>query len=101
MNVLAAAGRPILAPVQARGLLDTGTDVTCIASWVLGQLGIPVATRTSTHTAAGPVQVNLYHVSLSIADSSRPGSPTFANANLIAMELAFVLPDVDVLIGRD
>jgi hypothetical protein len=92
-------GRPISPPVQARGLLDTGSDVTAVASWLLQ--GLPVATVTTTHTVAGLVKVNLYEVSLGITDPGQPGSPWLTEADLLVMELAAVLPNVDVLIGLD
>jgi hypothetical protein len=98
-KVLYGAGRPISPPVQARGLLDTGSDVTAVASWLLQ--GLPVTTVTTTHTAAGLVKVNLYEVSLGITDPVQPASPWLTEPDLLAMELAAVLPDVDVLIGLD
>src|SRR5439155_14956447 len=63
---LHGAGQPIPPPVQARGLLDTCSDVTALASWVLRQLGVPPTTTATTHTAGGVVAVQLFEVSLSI-----------------------------------
>jgi hypothetical protein len=94
------AGQPIPPPVQARGLLDTGSDVTAVLSWVLQRLSIPPATTTSTYTAGGSVTVNLYEVSLSITDPSRP-APLLTFGSLLVSELAAVLPDADVLVGLD
>jgi hypothetical protein len=100
-TALYGAGRPISPPVQARGLLDTGSDITAVASWLLQRLAVPVATVTATHTVAGPVKVNLYEVSLGINDPSQPGNPWLTEPDLLVMELATVLPDVDVLVGLD
>ena len=97
-----AAGLPIPAPVQATGLIDTGTDVTVVASWILRRLAVPLASTTSTHTAAGPVSVKLYSVSLGITDPAQPaGSPWLTRSGLPVMEAPAVLPDADVLIGLD
>lgn len=100
-TALAAGGQPVAAPVQARGLVDTGSDVSVVASWVLQALGIPPATVTKTTTASGQVQVRLYEVSLSITDPGQAGSPWLTLPDLVVMELPTSLPDVDVLIGLD
>ena len=98
---LLTAGRKIPAPVQVRGLLDTGSDVTVVASWVLQQLAIPAVTTSSTQTVSGPVTVRLYEISLSITAPGQPGAPMLIEPDLLAMELATVLQDTDVLIGLD
>jgi hypothetical protein len=99
---LIAAGTQVPPPVGARGLLDTGTDVTAVAPWILQQLALPVTTVTSTHTAAGRVQVQLYRVSLGITDPNQPpGAPWLTEPDLLVTELPTVLPDTDVLIGLD
>jgi predicted aspartyl protease len=98
---LVAAGQPIPPPVQARALVDTGSNVTAVAPWVLHQLAVPAATKTSTHTAGGLVKVKLYKVSVSITDPGRPGSPMLTEPDLLVMELTTALPDTDVLIGLD
>ena len=54
---LLAAGRPIPPPVQARGLLDTCSDLTAVAAWVLQRLSISPATTATSYTTAGPVAV--------------------------------------------
>src|SRR5262245_4912373 len=99
---LVAAGQQPPAPVQARGLLDTGSDTTAVAAWILQRLARSVATTTSTHTAGGVVNVNLYRVSLGITDPGQPtGAPWLTEPDLLVMELATTLPDTDVLIGLD
>ena len=99
---LLAAGLPIPVPVQARGLIDTGSDVTVVASPILRQLGVPPAAAASTHTAAGQVRVDLYSVSLSVTDPAQPpGSPWLMLPTLLVMEALATLPDADVLIGLD
>ncbi len=100
-SALVASGQPITPPVQARGLLDTGSDVTVVASSLLKRLAIPIATVTATHTVAGQVKVNLFEISLAITEPAQPGSPWLTEPDLLIMELTTVLPDVDVLIGLD
>jgi hypothetical protein len=99
---LRAAGEPVPRPVGARGLLDTASDLTAVASWILQQLAVPVATMSSTRTAGGPVNVRLYRVSLGSTDPTQPpGSPWLTCPDLLVTELATLLPDTDVLIGLD
>jgi hypothetical protein len=99
---LLAAKEPVPRPVGAQGLLDTAANPTAVAPWILQQLAVPVATTTSTHTAAGPVIVNLYRVSLGITDPTQPPeSPWLTFSDLLVTELATVLPDADVLVGLD
>jgi hypothetical protein len=98
---LHAAGRPIPAPVLARGLLDTCTDMTAIAARILQQLGMPSAGTTSTLTAAGPSSVRLFEVSFSITGSVQGGGLLLTEPALLVSELTTVLPDADVLIGLD
>lgn len=98
---LHAAQMPIAPPIQARGLLDTGSNVTAIASWIVQQLALRPATTTVSHTAGGPIKVDLIEVSLSITDQSVPGSPWLTQPDLLAMELKSAPPDADVLIGLD
>jgi hypothetical protein len=100
-SALFAARRQIAPPVQATGLLDTASDVTAVAPWVLHQLAVPQAMMTSTHTASGQVKVSLFEVSLSILDPSVASSPWLTQSDLLVMELPSVLPNMDVLIGMD
>jgi len=101
MQHLRAAGQAIPPPVKACGLLDTGTNVTSVAAWVLHRLAVAINTSSSTHTAGGKVAVDLYEVGLTITDPGLLGSPWLTQPDVLVMELPVVLPDVDVLIGLD
>jgi hypothetical protein len=82
--------------------LDTGTDVTAVASSILRQLPLSAPASRITHTASGRVNVNVYRVSLGITDPTQPaGSPWLTHSDLLVTELTTVLPDADVLIGLD
>ncbi len=98
---LHAAGLPIPPPVAARGEVDTGSNVTAVASWVLQRLALVRKGQTAIQTTAGLIRVNLYDVSLSITDPSRPGAPMLTRPTLLVSELTTVLPDADVLVGLD
>lgn len=100
-TALMAAGRPPVPPVQVRGLLDTASDATAIAPWILKRLAISVSSTASTHTAAGSVDVNVYNVSLGITDPTQSVLHWLTVANLLVTDLPTVLPDTDVLIGLD
>jgi hypothetical protein len=98
---LHVAGRPIPKPSRGRGVIDTGSNVTCVNLPILQGLGIPVKHRSTTQGIAGPVAVNLYEVSLSLTDFGIPGAPLLVEPTLLVMELPAALPNVDVLIGLD
>jgi hypothetical protein len=98
---LLSAGQPIPAPVQAQGLVDTGTDATAVAAGLLQRLALSPVRSTTSHTTGGPVRVRLFKVSLSITDPGQPSAPWFTEPDLLVMELPTVLPDADVLIGLD
>ncbi len=75
--------------------------MTAVAPWVLQQLGIVAATTTATHTAAGPVTVNVYSVSLGITDPRQTVRPWLTVSTIHVTELAATLRDADVLVGLD
>jgi hypothetical protein len=100
-KALQAAQQSIPAPLQARGVLDTASTVSAVASWVLRQLAIPSAATGVTQTAAALVPVKLYEISLSITKLGQPGAAMLTVPDLIGSELATALPDVDVLVGLD
>ncbi len=101
MAALYAAGKPIPNPVWVRGLVDSGTDITCVAPRVMHQLGLVIAGSTSTQTAGGSVNVNLFDVSLTITDPAKPSTHTLVREHLVIMELLHALPTFEALIGMD
>jgi hypothetical protein len=96
-----AAGRPIAPPIRLRGLVDTCSDMTAVAPWVFQQLAVAPASTATTHTAAGPVVVRVYEVSLSIDDPGQSGQFLLTQPDMVVLELSAALPDADVLIGLD
>jgi hypothetical protein len=101
MAVLLSAGQQIPAPLSVRGFLDTGSDVTCVASWVLRQLGLSMVQSRSTQTISGPANVDLFEVSLTISGPAGKAGPILVREQLIIMELPQDPSDLDVLVGRD
>jgi hypothetical protein len=95
-----ARNQPVPASIPARGLIDTGTDVTAVAPAVLSQLGIPPHSKTTTQGIGGSLPVTLYEVTLFVLDASQPHLPWLVESDLLVMELPAALP-VDVLIGLD
>jgi hypothetical protein len=55
----------------------------------------------TTTTAAGPMNVDLYKVSLSVTNAAMPGGPLLSVPDLMVMEIATTLPTAEVLIGFD
>lgn len=99
--MLLAAGQYVPPPQPARGLLDTGTDVTAFAGGILQALGVAPTTTATTTTASGQVRVRLFEVSLSITDPTHSPPAWLTVPHLLVMELPGNLPDVEVLIGLD
>ncbi len=97
------AGTPIPPPLLVRAVIDTGSDVTCVASRVRAIFGLRRLRRASTTTtAAGQVRVNLYRVSLSISATIGAAPRMLIRQSLIVMELTTPLPgNIEVLVGRD
>ena len=98
-TTLHAAGQPIPPPILVRGLVDTGSNATSVATWILKRLGVGSGVIGSTQTAGGIVQASIHHVSIGILDPNQPGSPSFSLPTVLISELPFFLPDADVLVG--
>lgn len=98
MHKLQAAATPIPRPVAASALVDTGTDMTCIDSALLQQIGATKTGSGSTQTVSGQQAIQLFRVSLSIP-SHHAGM--FVIPSLRVMELPVSIPKVDVLFGMD
>ena len=95
------AGQAVPAPLMLQGVIDTGSDVTAVPSFVLQKLGISSAQKKKTQTASGSVSVNMVEISLSIVGPNQAVNPMFSDPALLAMELPQPIPDVDVIVGLD
>jgi len=96
-----AAGLSPPAPIWANGVIDTGSSITAITYDVIRRLGTPPAGQTRTQTAAGPIPVRLFRVSLSIPPAGNRPGPMLTRDDLLVMELNDPPQDVEVLIGLD
>lgn len=63
------------APVQGRGLIDTGSDITAVSLPILQQLGVPSVLQTTTQGIGGSVAVNLYRDKKGDASLFKQASP--------------------------
>jgi hypothetical protein len=95
-----AANLPAPQFAVARGILDTGSDISGVAPAIIQQLALVSYAQTQTQGVGGSVAVDLFRVSLSIGDAARPRLPRFVIPDLTVMELP---PGTtfDVLIGMD
>jgi hypothetical protein len=96
-----AAGQPLPRPVWTTGVVDTGSNVTCVSPAVLRQLGLASTAQSTSHTAAGQAVVNLFEVSLSIPPLANVQGPMLTRKDLLVMETPCLIPGVEVLIGLD
>jgi hypothetical protein len=96
---LLQAGKPIPPPVQARSLLDCGSDIIAIAPQVIQKLGLVSFVPAISQTAAGSARVNLYRLSLTISGAAGRAGPVLVLTNLLASELTAPLPNLEALIG--
>ncbi len=95
---LVSTGKPVLPPVRATAILDSGSNVTCVAGTVLQQLGLSSIQSATTQTVAGSHPVRLFQVSLSVLG---PAGLMFTLEDLTVIELVSPNEDADVLLGRD
>jgi hypothetical protein len=95
------SGQPLTAPVQARGEIDTGSNVTAVSTAILQRLAIPLQHQTTTQTASGSLSVNVAKVSVGVRDSRDPTSPELVEPTLYVMEWMTPPANVEVLIGLD
>jgi hypothetical protein len=98
---LVAANAKVPTPLHGTGIIDTGSNVTCVASHLVHQFQIVPGTGFQTVTPSSQAQVRLFRISLSILPPPQVNGPLLTEPALIAMELPQVIPNIDVIIGRD
>ncbi len=96
-----AAGLPIPTPILVRGVIDSGSDITCVAERVMRQLNLAPSGQNTTQTTTGSFRVNLYEVSLTIPPVGRVPGPFAVHDYLMVMELAPTSTGIEVLVGMD
>jgi hypothetical protein len=100
VQVLRASGQPVPAPVQLRGLIDTGADMTSVADSALAPLGLVPIGSVFVNTASGRTIVNRYAVSVTLLGPAA-GAPGFIRHNTEVLGMAVAPVGFDVLIGMD
>jgi hypothetical protein len=97
----ASQAGPAAAPnlLHVRGMIDTGTTITAVASGVLARLNVPRGPAVDTTTASGVVQVYLYQISFTIYDQA--SGVTLTRPVWTVTNLLHDLDDVDILFGLD
>lgn len=100
LRSLHTSGLPLPTAIQAKGLIDTGTNVSAIAPTILQQLTIPVHSRTTTQSIGSTIPVRLFKVMLFILDAGQPHLPWLVQPDLLVMELPTAL-SVEALVGMD
>src|SRR5690242_3557068 len=95
-----ASGQPC-PPVEAKGLIDTASNVTGVSAAIVRQLGLPpTGPPTTTTGVGGSATVQLYRASLHLRDAGDPTLQMLTLPSLLVMELP-PGPTCDVLIGLD
>ena len=101
LTAVVGAGQTLPPPIWTRGVIDTGTNVTCVTPAVLKKLGLTSTGQGSSQTVGGLAAVNLFEVSLSIPPAGNVPGPMLTRRDLMVMEMPSPIPGVDVLIGLD
>jgi hypothetical protein len=93
-----ATGKPVPAPITVNALIDTAADLTGVSSRALQRLGLSPLQSVQTNTAAGPLLVGLFEISLSVMNPALTAAHLMAS-DLLVTELPHAPPTFDVLIG--
>lgn len=65
---LRQSGQPVPPPISGVGLVDTGATISAVDDTVIQRLGISPIGLTTTGTAGGPAQQNLYPARFAFPD---------------------------------
>jgi hypothetical protein len=100
---LRQAQRPVPPPLDARALLDTGAEITCIDGVLIQQLGLPLAQLALANIPAlGGLRAGAhYHASLTVVHPSGDPLQGLVLQNLLILEVSLAVLGYQVLIGRD
>jgi hypothetical protein len=95
--------RPVPPPVNLRGLLDTGAEISCVDASVVQTLGLPMEGIPITHVpAVGGVTYGMpYKTSLTLEHPSGMGGDHLVVGNGVVIELSLAQLGYQALIGRD
>jgi hypothetical protein len=97
---LDAKGLPIPTAIMCRGLVDTGSDASAVAPWVIQRLGLGPGIPASTQTAGGMRNTAIHWIRLDVLNPNH-GQPDLTFPSIMVSELTAELSDAEVLIGLD
>jgi hypothetical protein len=95
-----AANQPVATPIQAAGLVDTGSNFSAVSLQLLQRLGITPHGFQAQTTAGSQGKADMYWVSLSSIGPAGAAGPMFAVPDVEVSALLVPL-DVEVLVGMD
>jgi hypothetical protein len=95
------SGQPLTPPIVTQGEIDPGSNITAVSETILRALGVPVLYQRTTLTAAGPLAVDVFKVSVGIRNLATPAVPELVEPDLAVIALPTSLPRIGVLIGLD
>jgi hypothetical protein len=100
---LRQAHRPVPPALDARALLDTGAEITCLDTVLVQQLGLSLAQLALANV---PVLAGLragvhYHASLTVVHSSDDPGQALVFQNLLVLEVPLAGLGYQTLLGRD
>jgi hypothetical protein len=100
---LRLAQQPVLPPSDARALLDTGAEVTCVDTSLLQQLGLPLAQVALANVPAvgGLTAGAHYHAGLTVVHPSGDPHQELVFQTLLILELPLAGLGYQALLGRD
>ena len=100
---LCQAQRPVPPVPDARALLDTGAEITCLDTVIVQQLGLPLAQLALANIPAlGGLRAGAhYHASVTVVHPSGDPSQALVFQNLLILEVPLAGLGYKALIGRN
>jgi hypothetical protein len=100
---LRLAQQPVPPPLDARALLDTGAEITCVDTALVQQLGLPLAqVALANMPAVGGLTAGAqYHAGLTVVLPSGDPHQDLGFQTLLILELPLAGLGYQALLGRD
>lgn len=100
---LRQAQRPVPPALDARALLDTGTEITCLDTLLVQQLGLPLAQLALANVPAlGGLRAGAhYHASVIVVHPSGDPGQVLLFQHLLILEVPLAGLGYQALLGRD
>jgi hypothetical protein len=95
--------RPVPPPVQARGLLDTGAEITCVDGTLIQQLGLPFSGTVAANLPAhgGLTFASLHDASMTVLHPSGKSRDNLVVLNVTVLDISVSSLGYQALLGRD